>query len=121
MARTATPPAPTPSSAAAPRAASAIRYGWALVPALLLIGRRDLLFLFLQHGGIGGSRTGERGTALQGVYGTVDVEPVNEVIVRTRNFGMISALKFKAGDEVKTGPGAGGNLGRIGPARSRSA
>ena len=29
-----------------------------------------------------------RGTALQGVYGTVDVEPVNEVIVRTRNFGL---------------------------------
>lgn len=42
-----------------------------------------------------------RGSALQGVYGTVDVEPVTEVIVRTRNFGMISALKFKAGDVVK--------------------
>jgi RND family efflux transporter MFP subunit len=44
-----------------------------------------------------------RGTALQGVYGTVDVEPVNEVIVRTRNFGMLSAVNFKAGDLVKSG------------------
>jgi HlyD family secretion protein len=44
-----------------------------------------------------------RGTALQGVYGTVDVEPVNEAIVRTRNFGMLSAVNFKAGDSVKAG------------------
>jgi RND family efflux transporter MFP subunit len=44
-----------------------------------------------------------RGTALQGVYGTVDVEPENEVIVRTRNFGLLSKLNFKAGDDVKTG------------------
>jgi len=44
-----------------------------------------------------------RGTALQGVYGTVDVEPVNEAIVRTRNFGMLSAVNFKAGDVVKAG------------------
>jgi len=44
-----------------------------------------------------------RGTALQGVYGTVDVEPVNEAIVRTRNFGMLSAVNFKAGDSVKSG------------------
>jgi RND family efflux transporter MFP subunit len=45
----------------------------------------------------------QRGSALQGVYGTVDVEPVTEAIVRTRNFGMLSAVKFKAGDMVKTG------------------
>jgi RND family efflux transporter MFP subunit len=45
----------------------------------------------------------QRGTALQGVYGTVDVEPVTEAIVRTRNFGMLSAIKFKTGDNVKTG------------------
>ena len=44
-----------------------------------------------------------RGSALQGVYGTVDVEPITEAIVRTRNFGMLSAVKFKAGDSVKTG------------------
>jgi len=44
-----------------------------------------------------------RGTALQGVYGTVDVEPVNEAIVRTRNFGMLSAVNFKSGDSVKSG------------------
>jgi RND family efflux transporter MFP subunit len=45
----------------------------------------------------------QRGSALQGVYGTVDVEPVTEAIVRTRNFGMLSAVKFKAGDNVRTG------------------
>ncbi len=47
--------------------------------------------------------TVQRGTALQGVYGTVDVEPVKEAIVRTRNFGMLSAVNFKAGDSVKAG------------------
>lgn len=42
-----------------------------------------------------------RGTALSGVYGTVDVEPVTQVVVRTRNFGLISAIKVKEGDTVK--------------------
>ena len=44
-----------------------------------------------------------RGTALAGVYGTVNVEPVTQVIVRTRNFGLISAIRAKEGDTVKTG------------------
>ena len=44
-----------------------------------------------------------RGTALAGVYGTVNVEPVTQVIVRTRNFGLISAIRVKEGDSVKTG------------------
>ena len=43
----------------------------------------------------------ERGTALDGVYGTVNVEPEEEVVVRTRNYGQITALNIKAGDVVK--------------------
>lgn len=45
----------------------------------------------------------QRGTALAGVYGTVYVAPVNEVVVRTRNFGQITKLNIKEGDTVKTG------------------
>jgi HlyD family secretion protein len=45
----------------------------------------------------------QRGSALAAVYGTVAVEPVNEVIVRTRNFGLLSAIKIKEGDAVKEG------------------
>ncbi len=44
----------------------------------------------------------QRGTALAGVYGTVYVAPVNEVVVRTRNFGQITKLNIKEGDTVKT-------------------
>jgi len=47
--------------------------------------------------------TVQRGTALAGVYGTVYVAPVNEVVVRTRNFGQITKLNIKEGDTVKTG------------------
>lgn len=42
-----------------------------------------------------------RGTALAGVYGTVNVEPVNQVIVRTRHYGQITGLNVKEGNTVK--------------------
>jgi RND family efflux transporter MFP subunit len=80
------------------------RYGWLLVlAALLIMGGGVYYFFFYNTVESAEVAPVVRGTALQGVYGTVDVEPVNEIIVRTRNFGMVSALKFKAGDEVKTG------------------
>jgi len=47
--------------------------------------------------------TVKRGTAVAGVYGTVNVEPVNQVIVRTRNYGQISTLNIKEGHTVKAG------------------
>jgi HlyD family secretion protein len=43
----------------------------------------------------------KRGTALTSVYGTVNVDPVEQIIVRTRNAGQLSAWKIKAGDVVK--------------------
>ncbi len=43
----------------------------------------------------------KRGTAVTSVYGTVNVDPVEQIIVRTRNNGMLSAWKVKAGDAVK--------------------
>jgi len=43
----------------------------------------------------------KRGTALTSVYGTVNVDPVEQIIVRTRNYGQLSSLKIKEGDTVK--------------------
>lgn len=43
----------------------------------------------------------KRGPAVTSVYGTVNVEPVDQVIVRTRNYGQLSALNVKEGDTVK--------------------
>jgi len=45
----------------------------------------------------------QRGSALAGVYGTVAVEPVNQVVVRTRDFGLLSTINIKEGDTVKQG------------------
>jgi HlyD family secretion protein len=87
-----------------PRRGFFARYGLALALIVaLLAGGAAYYFFFYATVDSAEVAPVVRGTALQGVYGTVDVEPVTEVIVRTRNFGMISALKFKAGDEVKTG------------------
>jgi HlyD family secretion protein len=43
----------------------------------------------------------KRGTAVTSVYGTVNVDPVEQIIVRTRNYGQLSAWKVSAGDAVK--------------------
>lgn len=45
----------------------------------------------------------QRGTAVAGVYGTVNVEPVNQVVVRTRHYGQITALNVKEGHKVEAG------------------
>jgi len=45
----------------------------------------------------------KRGTAVAGVYGTVNVEPVNQVVVRTRHYGQITALNVKEGHKVQAG------------------
>jgi RND family efflux transporter MFP subunit len=45
----------------------------------------------------------QRGTALASVYGTVNVSPVEQVIVKTRNFGQLTDLKVYNGTVVKTG------------------
>ena len=103
MSRTATP-LRRPHRAPPPKRSFLVRYGWLIgLAALLAIGGAIYYFFFYDTVESAEVAPVVRGTALQGVYGTVDVEPINEVIVRTRNFGMISALKFKAGDEVKTG------------------
>jgi HlyD family secretion protein len=80
------------------------RYGWMTALAVLLVVGAGVYFFFF-YGTVKSAEVAPvvRGNALQGVYGTVDVEPVTEVIVRTHNYGMISALKFKNGDEVKNG------------------
>jgi HlyD family secretion protein len=45
----------------------------------------------------------QRGTALASVYGTVNVAPVHQVIVKTRNFGQLTDLKIANGTVVKAG------------------
>jgi HlyD family secretion protein len=45
----------------------------------------------------------QRGTALASVYGTVNVAPVLQVIVKTRNFGQLTDLKVYNGTLVKAG------------------
>jgi HlyD family secretion protein len=43
----------------------------------------------------------KRGTAVTSVYGTVDVKPTEEAILRTRNPGTLGTWKVKVGDAVK--------------------
>src|SRR5579871_1906944 len=89
---------------ALPRRSFLQRYGaWLVV--LLLLGGAGAVYYFQFYDAALPAEVAPvtRGTALQGVYGTVDVEPVNEVIVRTRNFGLLSKVNFKAGDSVKAG------------------
>jgi HlyD family secretion protein len=43
----------------------------------------------------------QRGTALASVYGTVNVAPVRQVIVKTRNFGQLTEFKVNSGSVVK--------------------
>jgi RND family efflux transporter MFP subunit len=99
------PPSPKRPARPAPQPRGFFRrYGLALFLLLVLAGG-GAAYYFLFYDTVESAEVAavQRGSALQGVYGTVDVEPVNEAIVRTRNFGMLSAVKFKAGDTVKTG------------------
>ena len=99
------PPPARSSRAAPPPRRSFLRRHWYLVALLLLLAAGGAAYYFFIYDTVQAAEvaTVQRGTALQGVYGTVDVEPVTEVIVRTRNFGMLSAVNFKAGDVVKSG------------------
>jgi len=104
MARLAPPTGRLSRVAPPPRRSFWQRHGLSLGLAVLLAaGGAIYYFFFYDTVETAEVATVQRGTALQGVYGTVDVEPVNEVIVRTRNFGMLSAVNFKAGDSVKAG------------------
>jgi len=71
------------------------------IPALLLVG--GLVYYFYTVNTIESAEVAEvkRGTAVAGVYGTVNVEPVNQVIVRTRHYGQITTLNIKEGNTVK--------------------
>jgi HlyD family secretion protein len=104
MARLAPPSGRSPRVAPPPRRGF-VRSYWPLLvlTVLLAAGAAVYYFYFYDTAQEAEIAPVTRGTALQGVYGTVDVEPVTEAIVRTRNFGMLSAVNFKAGDAVKAG------------------
>jgi RND family efflux transporter MFP subunit len=81
-----------------------VRYGSVLLLVIaLLIGGGA--YYYFNYASIATAEVAlvQRGTALAGVYGTVDVEPVNQVIIRTRNFGLLSAIKVKEGETVTEG------------------
>jgi RND family efflux transporter MFP subunit len=89
---------------APPRRSPVARYGIMLV-LLLLLAAGGAGYYYFVYGSVASAEVAQvtRGTALAGVYGTVNVEPVTQVIVRTRNFGLLSSIKIKEGDTVKEG------------------
>jgi RND family efflux transporter MFP subunit len=99
------PPYPRRPVRPAPQRRSFLGRHWFSLLVLLLLAAGGAVYFFFFYDTVESAEVAPvvRGSALQGVYGTVDVEPVNEAIVRTRNFGMLSAINFKAGDTVKTG------------------
>jgi RND family efflux transporter MFP subunit len=80
-------------------------FGWIKWVVLLLLLGAGVGAYFYQQNSAESAEVAvvKRGTALAGVYGTVNVEPVNQVIVRTRHYGQITALKVKEGQSVKAG------------------
>jgi macrolide-specific efflux system membrane fusion protein len=87
-----------------PRRSFLARY-WLLLLFLLMLAAGGGAYYYMAYGTVASAEVAlvKRGTALAGVYGTVDVEPVTQVIVRTRNFGLISSIRIKEGDTVKNG------------------
>ena len=87
-----------------PRRSFLARYWFLLLLILMLVAGGGAYYYFA-YGTVASAEVAvvKRGTALAGVYGTVDVEPVTQVIVRTRNFGLISSIRVKEGDTVKNG------------------
>jgi RND family efflux transporter MFP subunit len=100
-----TPPSPRRPARLAPQRRGFLSRHWPTLLVLLALVVAGTVYYLFFFDTVDSAEVAsvERGSALQGVYGTVDVEPVNEAIVRTRNFGMLSAVKFKVGDNVKTG------------------
>jgi RND family efflux transporter MFP subunit len=88
-----------------PRRRSFISRTWFLFVLLILGAAAGGAYYYYTYETIATAEVAQvqRGTALAGVYGTVDVEPVNQVVVRTRNFGQISAMDVKEGDAVHQG------------------
>ncbi len=76
---------------------------WWLLLLLLLVGGG--IYYYLVYATIASADVAyvKRGTAITSVYGTVNVDPVEQIIVRTRNYGQLTAWKVKAGDAVKKG------------------
>lgn len=72
---------------------------------LLLLVLAAVWFYFYSRNSVEFAEVGEvkRGTALAGVYGTVNVEPVNQLIVRGRHYGQVTSLPVKEGQKVKAG------------------
>ena len=78
---------------------------WIFLLFLLILAGAGGVYYYLVYGSVASAEVAlvTRGTALAGVYGTVNVEPVTQVIVRIRNFGLISDIRIKEGDTVKNG------------------
>ncbi len=76
---------------------------WWLFLLLLLAGGGA--YYYFNYATIGSADVAyvKRGTAITSVYGTVNVDPVEQIIVRTRNYGQLTAWKVKSGDPVKKG------------------
>ena len=70
---------------------------------LLLVGAGAGGYYYYNYATIASAEVAyvKRGTAVTSVYGTVNVDPVEQIIVRTRNYGQLSAWKVIAGDSVK--------------------
>jgi RND family efflux transporter MFP subunit len=103
------PQDPSPSRRRAPRQLpprrSFLARSWAFLLLLLILAGAGGAYYYFVYGSVASAEVAlvTRGTALAGVYGTVDVEPVTQVIVRTRNFGLLSDIRVKEGDTVKNG------------------
>jgi HlyD family secretion protein len=103
------PQDPPPSRRRAPRQLPPRRgffaRSWVFLLLLLILAAAAGTYYYFVYGSVASAEVAlvTRGTALAGVYGTVNVEPVTQVIVRTRNFGLLSDIRVKEGDAVKNG------------------
>ena len=104
MPRDSTSPKQRARQALPPRRSFLAR-NWIALVLVLMIAAAGAGYYYYVYGSVASAEVAVvvRGTALAGVYGTVNVEPVNQVIIRTRNFGLLSAIKIKEGDNVKEG------------------
>jgi len=84
---------------------SFLERNWILLAVILVAAMGGASYYYYTYETVASAEVAlvQRGSALAGVYGTVAVEPVNQVVVRTRNFGLLSAIKIKEGDTVAQG------------------
>jgi len=78
---------------------------WFVLLLLLALGIGGGLYYYYDYATVASAEVAvvQRGTAMASVYGTVNVAPVLQVIVKTRNFGQLTDLKIYNGTAVKTG------------------